>query len=82
MQHAEQARSILSRHFSAFGHHRRLVVFDTGSQGWEVREEHDSRVVRLVRYTDWHRVERALAAFETDVALFEVRGVPTPDGPS
>lgn len=27
--------------------------------GWEVKEEHDSEVVRRVRYSDWHRVERA-----------------------
>jgi hypothetical protein len=36
--------------------------------GWELREEHDSRIVRRVQYQDWHRVERArrTIAFEAD----------------
>ena len=32
--------------------------------GWEVREEQDDRVVRDIKYTDWHRVERAIQMFE------------------
>jgi hypothetical protein len=32
--------------------------------GWQVREECDSETVRVARYTDWHRVERAMDAFE------------------
>jgi hypothetical protein len=40
---------------------RRIIVTRGATQGWEVREERDDRVVRLVTYTDWHRVERALA---------------------
>jgi hypothetical protein len=39
-----------------------------GEFGWHVREEHDSRVVRSVNYTDWHRVERAIYVFEMGVA--------------
>ena len=34
------------------------VTRDTG--GWEVREVRDSQVVRQVRMSDWHRVERVL----------------------
>jgi hypothetical protein len=28
--------------------------------GWEVFEREDERVLQRLRYTDWHRVERAL----------------------
>lgn len=42
---------------------KRFIV-TRSAVGWEVREEHDSRVVRQVQYTDWHRVERALQAFD------------------
>lgn len=40
------------------------VVVTRGAAGWEVREERDSRVVRQITYTDWHRVERAVQRFE------------------
>ena len=33
------------------------------TEGWQVREE-DSHVVRQATYTDWHRVERAVARFD------------------
>ena len=42
---------------------RRFSVTMT-PEGWAVREEQDDRTVRAVTYTDWHRVERALLAFE------------------
>jgi hypothetical protein len=42
---------------------RRFSVTMT-PEGWAVREEQDDRIVRAVTYTDWHRVERALLAFE------------------
>ena len=32
--------------------------------GWQVREELDSETVRVSKYTDWHRVERAMDAFD------------------
>ncbi|MEO8481310.1 MAG: hypothetical protein ABI634_03820 [Acidobacteriota bacterium] len=40
------------------------VIVTRGVVGWDVREEHDSRVVRQTTYQDWHRVERAMQAFE------------------
>jgi hypothetical protein len=47
----------------AAGHTRRATV--TRAQGgWLFREEDDTRLVRQVTYTDWHRVERAIRAFE------------------
>jgi len=45
------------------GHTERVTVTQTGS-GWEVKEEHDGRVVSRVTYLDWHRVERAMQLFE------------------
>jgi hypothetical protein len=40
------------------------VVITRGVMGWDVREEHDSQVVKRATYHDWHRVERAIQAFE------------------
>ena len=31
----------------------------TTDEGWELREERDSRLVRQAHFQDWHRVERA-----------------------
>jgi hypothetical protein len=56
------------------GHVRQYLISDVGHEGWEVREERDARVVRQAFYTDWHRVERALAAFSNEVATLEERG--------
>jgi hypothetical protein len=54
---------MVMREHSRDGHLARVVV-TRGPVGWDVREEEDSRVVRQVTYTDWHRVERAMQAFE------------------
>lgn len=43
-------------------------------RGWEVREEEDSRVVRRIRYDDWHRVERALLTMSARVIELEEGG--------
>ena len=51
----------LERHQS--GHTSRVVV-TRGSHGWDLREEQDDHVVKEKTYTDWHRVERAVQAFE------------------
>lgn len=45
------------------GHTDALEV-TSNAQGWEVRETRDSAVVRTQRYSDWHRVERAVQVFE------------------
>jgi len=37
----------------------RLSVVSTPN-GWEVREECGDTVVRVSRYSDWHRVERSI----------------------
>jgi hypothetical protein len=38
-------------------------IFPTTAGGWEVKEEAGDEVVRQVRLSDWHRVERAREAF-------------------
>jgi hypothetical protein len=55
-------------------HTRRFVVRDAGPAGWEVREERDDEVLKEVRYTDWHRVERAVAVFSLAVSRLERQG--------
>ena len=47
---------------------RRFTISDAGNSGWEVREEEDDHVLKLVVYSDWHRVERARMAFATEAA--------------
>ena len=44
-------------------HHTRRFTIVAQDAGWEVRDEQDSRIIRSMRYTDWHRVERARRSF-------------------
>lgn len=44
--------------------HTDLLEVTSSAQGWEVRETRDSAIVRTRRYSDWHRVERAVHVFE------------------
>lgn len=54
---------MLTREIVSAGHVTRITV-TRSSQGWDVREELDTRVVRNVHLEDWHRVERAIQKFE------------------
>lgn len=47
------------------GHSSRLTV-TRARHGWEVREEHDQRIVRISRHSDWHQVERSIQIFELE----------------
>jgi hypothetical protein len=40
-----------------------IITVTKSADGWEVRETHDSEVVRTHHYSDWHRVERAVQVF-------------------
>ena len=71
---------MFSRELSHSGHTRRFIVNALHAEGWEVRVELDDRVERQTRYTDWHRVERALGAMEREVAALESRGWHRRDG--
>ena len=56
------------------GHTKRFTISEAGSEGWEVRVEQDSEVVRRVHYTDWHRVERAVSMLSLQVSELENNG--------
>jgi hypothetical protein len=56
------------------GHTKRFTVTPAPSEGWEVRVEQDSQVVRRVHYTDWHRVERAVLMLSLQVSELEDKG--------
>ena len=56
------------------GHTKRFTISQAASEGWEVRVEQDSEVVRRVHYTDWHRVERAVLMMSLEVSELEGHG--------
>ena len=56
------------------GHTKRFTISEAGNEGWEVRVEQDSQVVRRVCYTDWHRVERAVLMLSLQVSELENNG--------
>lgn len=56
------------------GHTRKFSIRDVGTAGWEVRDEQDDRVLKAVRYTDWHRVERAMNMFNLQIDELESCG--------
>jgi hypothetical protein len=63
-----------TRLFQKASHTRKFTISSAGDAGWEVRDEHDSRVIRWVRYRDWHRVERAKMTFALEAAVLEESG--------
>jgi hypothetical protein len=65
---------MFSRQLILAGHTRSFVITSSHAEGWEMRVEEDSRVLRRTRYTDWHRVERALASLEREVEALTARG--------
>jgi hypothetical protein len=56
------------RSFRKAAHVRRFIIRPTEDSGWEVVDERDRRIVRTVSYDDWHRVERAKAAFAVEAS--------------
>lgn len=68
---------MFSQELRLAGHVKRFLINRIGGEsgeGWEVREEQDEQIVRQVRYTDWHRVERALGIFRLEIGELENRG--------
>jgi hypothetical protein len=56
------------------GQIRSFIVDALAANGWEVRIEQDSRIVRRSHYTDWHRVERAVDAMERETKELQAQG--------
>jgi hypothetical protein len=56
------------------GHTKRFTISNAGAEGWEVREEQDSHIVKQVFYQDWHRVERAAQMMTMRVSELEENG--------
>lgn len=54
--------------FTKAGLHTRVTV-TRDLAGWELREERNDAVVRKSRFTDWHRLERAMRAIELEAAV-------------
>ena len=67
---------MFTRQLEQAGHVRRFTITmsEAPGQGWEVREEADSKLIRRVHYRDWHRVERARMRIDAEVADLEGRG--------
>ena len=57
------AQSVFSRGLTDGAHTLRFDVERAPSEGWKIREQHDTEVVRQVTYGDWHRVELAIRGF-------------------
>ena len=65
---------MFTRELTNAGHVRRFEIRSEGAEGWEMRVEEDSAVVRRQRYTDWHRVERAFTRVALEVAELQNAG--------
>jgi hypothetical protein len=65
---------MFTRELRQAGHVRRFTITEAIGEGWEVREEADSQLVRRAHYRDWHRVERARMRIEEQVSELEDRG--------
>jgi len=64
---------MLNRSLRNADHTRRYTIAETPA-GWVVRQEQDSKVVRLVEYHDWHRVERARRSITIEMNELEAAG--------
>ena len=55
-------------------HTRRFTIRNVETDGWQVIDERDSVVVKCTHYHDWHRVERAKAAFAIEATMLTESG--------
>lgn len=61
------------------GHVRKLSIKKAAEPGcWEIRDVQDDHVLKDAKYTDWHRVERALNLFTILADDLESRGWVSP----
>ena len=69
-----EVEKMFAKELRQAGHIKRFTISEAGSEGWEVRVEQDSEVVRRVHYTDWHRVERAVLMLSLQVSELQDNG--------
>ena len=65
---------IFARRFFGEGRTLRFSVERDARAGWEVRQEEDDRVVKVMHCHDWHRVEGMMAAFDLKAFELEQKG--------
>lgn len=65
---------MFSKTLTQAGHTRSFLVRAREADGWEVSIEQDDHVIRRKRYSDWHRLERALDAVRREVDALEGQG--------
>jgi hypothetical protein len=53
---------------------RSFHILAVPSAGWEATQMKDQHVVERKRYIDWHRVERARAAFAREIEKLQQGG--------
>jgi|EndMetStandDraft_2_1072991.scaffolds.fasta_scaffold244174_1 hypothetical protein len=56
------------------GHVIRFSIFSKETGGWEVKEESGTQVLKQVRLSDWHRVERAREVFSLKALSLQEAG--------
>jgi hypothetical protein len=65
---------IFARRFGSKGRTLGFSVERNTLAGWEVREEENDRVVKVVRCHDWHRVESMVALFQLKASELQQDG--------
>lgn len=66
--------SMYARLLRNAAHIRRFTIRNTSTSGWAVLDERDSQVLKSILYDDWHRVERAKAAFAIEALTLSDSG--------
>jgi hypothetical protein len=69
-QAAWRRAMLFNRQLTHEGHIHRLVI-TSDINGWNIREEADTAVVRQIHREDWHRVERDCLLF--DIAALDLK---------
>jgi len=67
-------RSVFSRNLTDGSHTRGFHVDKSPAEGWRVKDERDTEVIRQVTYDDWHRVELAIRGFSVEAAQLTRNG--------
>jgi hypothetical protein len=70
---ADRLMQMYEKKLTHSGHTTKFSVSE-GGEGWEVRVEQDSRLIRRASYTDWHRVERAVSQMRIEADELEQSG--------